>query len=175
MLSSAREEFMDKQELSVSMRLVPMLGFLFLSIVSGCADVRVVREAPEGGVIALPMDSNCWPMYYRNRAEKLMNEKCPDGYRIDREEFVWDGKPGTAGHRAYESYFGYTDPDDEMAPYLRKEYWIAFHAAPRGNRKPATDAIAKPGKPAPSAPRPSPAGKDKDELPAPRPLKDVQE
>lgn len=147
-----------------------LLGLLILSAVGGCANVRVVHEAADGGVIALPMNSNCWPMYYRNRAEKLMSEKCPDGYRIDREEFVWDGKPGTEGHRAHESYFGYTDPNDEMAPYLRKEYWIAFHTARPGNRKPAREAA----EPAPSTPRPSPAEDDK-ELPPPRPVPGVQE
>ncbi|MGH7169191.1 MAG: hypothetical protein ACRELG_02795, partial [Gemmataceae bacterium] len=172
---SAMEELMDKPKDSLAMPLVRVLGSLLLSAVCGCAGARVVREARDGGVIAVPMNNNCWPMYYRNRAENLMSEICPDGYQIDREEFVWDGKPGPEGHRAHESYFGYTDPDDENAPYLRKEYWIAFHAAQPGNRKPAADAPPKPGQAAPSAPPSSPAEEDKEQLPAPRPLKGVQE
>lgn len=151
---------------------VALLVVLLFSVVCGCADVRVVRELPDGGVLAMPMNSNCWPMYYRQRADRLMNQKCPDGYRIEREEYVWDGKPGVEGHRAHESYFGYTDPHDEMAPYLRKEYWIVFHAASPGKRQSAT----RPPKPRPSAPPPSPPGsEDKDELPPPRPLKGASE
>jgi hypothetical protein len=167
---------MAKQKDSVSRFLVRLLGPLFLSAVCGCADARIVHEEAGGGVIAIPMNNNCWPMDYRNRAKKLMREKCPDGYQIDQEEFVWDGKPGTEGHRAYESYFGYTDPNDETRPYLRKEYWIAFHAAPTGNRKPATDAPPKPGQSAPSALPPSSPGDERgDELPPPRPLKTDRE
>lgn len=163
---------MDRQKGSAGTRLVPMLGLLILSAVCGCADVRVVRQAPDGGVIALPMNSNCWPMYYRDRAEKLMNEKCPGGYRIDREEYVWNGKEGPEGHRYYESYFGYTNPDDERAPYLRKEYRITFHAAPPPGRPPAAEKPPQTGKSA--SPPPAPSGKGTEELPPPRPLKDVQ-
>jgi hypothetical protein len=164
---------MDREKVSLGMRLACLLALFILSALCGCADVRTVRETANGGVIAMPMNNNCWPMYYRSRAEKLMSAKCPDGYRIVREGFVWDGKPGTEGHRAHESYFGYTDSNDEMAPYLRKEYWIAFHAVPPGSRQPATDAPPKSGQ---SAPPPSPpAGQSKEELPPPRPLKGVQE
>ena len=167
---------MSGREVLARLPLVVMLGALLLSVACGCTSVRVVRETPDGGVLAMPMNSNCWPMYYRSRAEKLMSEKCPDGYRIVREEFVWDGKPGPEGHRAYESYFGYTDPHDEMAPYLRKEYWITFHAASPASRRPATSASPKPDPPAPSVPPPSPqAGQSTEELPPPRPLKGVQE
>ena len=142
-------------------KLFRVLGLLILTA-CGCADVRVVQEKPHGGVIALPMNSNCWPMYYRDRAEKLMNEKCPGGFRIDGEEYVWNGIPGPEGHRYHDSYFGYTNPDDETAPYLRKEFRITFHAAPPPARPPA-----------PAPPSPSQGG-DREELPPPRPLKSVQ-
>jgi hypothetical protein len=167
------EEYMGRREVSARMQLVGMLASLLLPIVCGCADVRIVREMPNGGVIAMPMNSDCWPMYYRSRAEKLISAKCPGGYRIDREEFVWNGKPGTEGHRAHESYFGYTDPNDEMAPYLRKEYWISFHAESPGGRRPITDAPAKSLSPA--APPSSSGSSSKEELPPPRPLKGAQE
>jgi hypothetical protein len=121
---------MDEGKVSAGAWLVCVLGLLIVSAACGCASVRVVRETPDGGVIALPMDTNCWPTYYRDRAAKLMTEKCPGGYQIDRAEYVWNGKEGPEGHRAYESYFGYTDPDDETAHYLRKEYRITFHATP---------------------------------------------
>jgi hypothetical protein len=149
-----------------------MLGPLIMSGVCGCAGVRVVRETPNGGVIALPMNNNCWPMYYRDRAEKLMNEKCPGGYQIDREEFVWNGREGPEGHRYYESYFGYTDPDDERGPYLRKEYRITFHAAQPSGQPMAAEKPPQTGK---SASPPSPGSDGGNELPPPRPLKGVQE
>lgn len=111
----------------------------------------------------MPMNCNCWPMYYRDRAEKLMRAKCPGGYEIDHEEEVWNGKEGPEGHRAYESYFGYTDPDDETAPYLRQEYRITFHA-----KAPSV------GQPAAGPPSPSRGG-GAEELPSPRPWKGSQE
>jgi hypothetical protein len=170
------EKYMDKREVLPGMRLVGLLVPFLVTALCGCANARIVRETPDGGVIAIPMNNNCWPMYYRNRAEKLMSQKCPGGYRIEREEFVWDGKPGTEGHRAHESYFGYTDPHDEMAPYLRKEYWIAFRAAAPGSQRPATNAPAKPGSsPSTILPPSPPASPSGDELPPPRPLKGVQE
>lgn len=149
------------------------LAALFVLVLCGCADVRVVRETPDGGILAMPMNNNCWPMYYRRRAARLMSQKCPEGYRIEREEFVWNGKPGPEGHRAHESYFGYTDPNDEFGPYLRKEYWIVFHTAAPPNRQSATKALPKPEPSA--APTPPANGEGKDELPPPRRLKGVEE
>ncbi|HEY7315028.1 MAG TPA: hypothetical protein VH643_37125 [Gemmataceae bacterium] len=167
---------MVKQEVSASRRLVRVLALSIVWTICGCADVRVVRETSEGGVVALPMNTNCWPMYYRDRAEKLMSQKCPAGYRIDREEFVWNGKEGPEGHRYYESYFGYTNPDDDRADYLRKEYRITFHAAPSGSQRPPTSPPLKPGQSNSSAPPPSrPKGESNEELPPPRLFKGVQE
>lgn len=164
---------MNRRKVLARPPLVGLLGALLLPAICGCANARVVREAPDGGVIAIPMNNNCWPMYYRSRAEKLMSAKCPEGYRIVREEYVWDGKPGPEGHRAHDSYFGYTDPHDEMAPYLRKEYWIAFQATPSASRQPARNTSPQSGQ---SIPPSSPsAGSNKEELPPPRLLKDVQE
>jgi len=159
---------MHRQEVWLGLRLHCLLVAVLVAV-CGCADVRFVQETPEGGVIAIPTNSNCWPMYYRSRAEKVMSQKCPDGYQIEREGFVWDGKPGPEGHRAHESYFGYTDPDDEKAPYLRKEYWIAFRAVTPGNRQPAIQTAPK------SNSSSSPADPKEEKLPLPRPLKGVPE
>ena len=161
---------MDGRMTSARLPFVDLVALLLLSVVCGCADVRIVRELPDGGILAMPMNNDCWPMYYRRRAARLMSQKCPEGYRIEREEFVWDGKPGPEGHRARESYFGYTDPHDEMAPYLRKEYWITFHAASSRGRQSATKALPKLDPSNSSASPPSSEGKD--ELPPPRPLRE---
>ncbi len=160
---------MDRRNVSARSPLVSLLGLLILSAVCGCAAIRVVRETPDGGVLALPANTNCWPMYYRDRAEKLMSEKCPGGYRIDREEFVWNGKEGPEGHRYYNSYFGYTDPNDEFGPYLRKEYRITFHAAPPASR-PSPHAPEGAGRRPPAEPASPAQDENKDELPPPRRL-----
>ncbi len=61
-------------------------------IVGGCAKARMVEVAQDGGVVAIPANSNRWPNYYRNQAEELIREKCPDGYEIVEEEEVVVGQ-----------------------------------------------------------------------------------
>jgi hypothetical protein len=34
----------------------------------------------------MPANTNCWPNYYRDHAEALMRQKCPNGYEVVREE-----------------------------------------------------------------------------------------
>lgn len=52
----------------------------------GCAQARYVRLDATGGVVAIPTNTNVWPCYFRNSAEALMKQKCPEGYVIDHEE-----------------------------------------------------------------------------------------
>lgn len=61
-------------------------------ILSGCARPRFVEVSKDGGVVAIPSNSNQWPTYYRDKAEKLMREKCPEGYEIVMEEEVVTGQ-----------------------------------------------------------------------------------
>ena len=42
--------------------------------------------------MAIPSNSNQWPTYYRDKAEKLIGEKCPDGYEVVMEEEVVTGQ-----------------------------------------------------------------------------------
>ncbi|MCI0458916.1 MAG: hypothetical protein L0Z62_18310 [Gemmataceae bacterium] len=49
---------------------------------TGCGTPRYVARYPEGGVIAIPDNSDCWPGYYRSKAEELMKKQCPEGYVI---------------------------------------------------------------------------------------------
>jgi hypothetical protein len=58
----------------------------------GCARPRFVEVSREGGVVAIPSNSNQWPTYYRDKAEKLIREKCPDGYEVVMEEEVVTGQ-----------------------------------------------------------------------------------
>lgn len=73
-------------------RVLMLLGMLVTLVVTqGCAARRVVRGA-DYGVVAIPADSNSWPMRYRDKAHELMNEHFPEGYEIDHEEEVVVGQ-----------------------------------------------------------------------------------
>jgi hypothetical protein len=66
-------------------------AFLLLALIgstalTGCANARFVKTDQESGVVALPANTNCWPNYYRDHAEALMREKCPNGYEVVCEE-----------------------------------------------------------------------------------------
>jgi hypothetical protein len=67
-----------------------LLGALFFSpiVLTGCMGARYVSLEPQSGIVAIPMNTNCWPCYFHDKAEALMKEKCPQGYVIDHEEEV---------------------------------------------------------------------------------------
>lgn len=72
-----------------------LLGAILLMLpgsLGGCASARFIQVEREGGVIALPENSNVWPTYYRDKAAAMMREKCPSGYEIVREEEVVTGQ-----------------------------------------------------------------------------------
>ena len=56
-----------------------------LATLGGCANARYVECSAGDGVVAIPANTNSWPNYYRNHAEELMRQKCPDGYEIVHE------------------------------------------------------------------------------------------
>jgi hypothetical protein len=60
----------------------------FLVAISGCSSARYVSIEPNGGIVAIPSNTNSWPDYNRKNAEELMKEKCPQGFVIDREQEV---------------------------------------------------------------------------------------
>jgi hypothetical protein len=49
---------------------------------SGCGTARHV---------VIPDNSDCWPGYHRSKALDLIAKRCPNGYRIEREEEVVTG------------------------------------------------------------------------------------
>ena len=63
---------------------VAALGALLVGL-GGCASARYVAVDADGGIVAIPNNTNCWPTYNRKAAEELMRQKCPQGYVIDRE------------------------------------------------------------------------------------------
>lgn len=155
-----------------------LVGATILAAACGCAPgVHFVSQSPDGGVVALPNNSDQWPTYYRNRAAQLMKKRCPDGYVIDREEVVVE-KPARSGKQAPndDEYYEYNGALERISNYRRETYQITFHAAPPGGRRPKTDGPPQTVKPNSSTLPPSPPdGADKDELPPPRPLKGAQE
>jgi hypothetical protein len=67
--------------------LLVMAGLLGLN---GCASsARYVTKSSNGGIIAIPANTNSWPGYYHNQAEELMKAQFPDGYVVEHvDEFV---------------------------------------------------------------------------------------
>lgn len=70
--------------MSPQVKLRPLL-VLAVCALAGCGTARVVSRDPDGGVVAIPENSNSWPCCYRNRALELIKEDCPHGYVIARE------------------------------------------------------------------------------------------
>lgn len=157
---------------------IRLVGAAILAAACGCAPgVHFVSQSPDGGVVAIPNNSDQWPTHYRSRAEQLMKKACPNGYVIDREEVVVE-KPARSGKQAPndDAYYDYNGALERIDSYRRESYQITFHAAPAGDRGPKTDAPPQTGQPNSSTLPPSaPGDADKDELPPPRPLKGAQE
>lgn len=59
---------------------------LVMVALSGCTTARFVQSGPDGGTVAIPSNSNSWPFYHREKAEKMMAQRCPAGYEIVKEE-----------------------------------------------------------------------------------------
>src|SRR5262245_3131967 len=58
---------------------------LLLVAVTGCGSARLIHATPDGGVVAIPSNSNDWPNHYRREAETLMAQRCPNGYDVIEE------------------------------------------------------------------------------------------
>ena len=61
------------------------LLLLLLVLFSGCSARRILRE-PDYGIVAIPYNSNAWPVRLRDQADELMTEHFPHGYQIVKEE-----------------------------------------------------------------------------------------
>ena len=57
---------------------------LLLVVLSGCSVRQVYRDST-GGVLALPMNTNAWPLNYRDRANQIMQRQFPNGYIVTHE------------------------------------------------------------------------------------------
>src|SRR5262249_27995331 len=118
-----------------------IFGSILLVTLSGCGDARFVAQDQFGGVVAIPSNSNSWPTHFREKAEKLMTQKCPQGYNIDREEEAVVGQTTTAstntdtrtydlqnGRRAPAGSLATSTTNRSVAVQNQTEYRITFHA-----------------------------------------------
>src|SRR5882672_790752 len=80
---------------AMRVRAALLLAPLFLAGTIGCGSARYVMQDQHGGVVAIPSNNNSWPTHYRDEAEKMMKQKCPQGYVIEREEEVVVGQTTT--------------------------------------------------------------------------------
>src|SRR5262245_38280140 len=67
------------------------LLFVLVLGLGGCMSARFVSVGSDGGVVAVPDNSNGFPFYYRNQADKLIKERFPHGYTVVQEEEVATG------------------------------------------------------------------------------------
>ena len=65
-------------------KVVPLICIGTAIFLTGCA--RQVVRATNHGVVAIPANTNVWPLRFRDKAEKIMTEHFPEGYVIDHEE-----------------------------------------------------------------------------------------
>ena len=72
--------------------IVVLLAVVAATSMVGCAKARYVEVTQQGGVVAIPSNTNRWPSYYRKHAEELIRQKCPNGYEIVQEEELVTGK-----------------------------------------------------------------------------------
>jgi hypothetical protein len=55
----------------------------------------MVDATPQGGCVAIPNNTDCWPYYNMTRANELMGKQCPNGYTIVRQQEVVVGQTST--------------------------------------------------------------------------------
>ena len=65
-----------------------LVGVAFLML-TGCSTARLVSSDAKGGCIAVADSTDRWPTYNMTKAREMMEQQCPGGYTIIRqEEFV---------------------------------------------------------------------------------------
>lgn len=84
-ISTAVETVVMRRFSTAQMLLLPLLAALLLCQI-GCQTARYVRKDGAYGEVAIPSNSNSWPYYNRDQAEKLMTQHFPEGYEVDVEE-----------------------------------------------------------------------------------------
>jgi hypothetical protein len=162
---------------SKNLRAAALLVPLALAGLSGCGGARYIVQDQYGGVVAIPSNTNYWPVYYRDEAEKLMKQKCPQGYHIDREEEVVVGQTTTGSDntdtRSYDLPGGKKQPSGALTTttashstttHDKTEYRITFHANPPVRVEKAAR-VTVPMPTQAEAPKPTPPGLPREPIP----------
>ena len=79
---------------------------LILACTVGCASGRYVAKQPDGGIVAIPANTNSWPSYNRDHAHDLMRAHFPAGYVIEKEEEVVTGTQTKTNNSVKTKEFG---------------------------------------------------------------------
>ena len=68
-----------------------VLGLLALlpAAVAGCNSARYVVQQPDGGIVAIPSNTNMWPFKHRDSAEELIRQHVGPNFEIiDQRQIV---------------------------------------------------------------------------------------
>jgi hypothetical protein len=124
------------------LRILGSAGLFALASAWGCASPHWVMRDGNGGIVAIPENSNHWPTYYRQQADEMIKQVCPKGYAIDREEEVVVGQTVTTqrdtDNHAYDLAPKKSPDQLKLVTHTTtettstrnvKEYQIAFHGS----------------------------------------------
>jgi hypothetical protein len=113
-------------------RRIPVLVLPSILGLIGCGSAHYVSQDAKSGIIAIPYNTNTWPSYYHDEAEKMMKAKCPSGYVIDMEGPVLIGSAATeAASRTTDKTNVMSQPNWALQhpPAVEETEWqIKFHA-----------------------------------------------
>jgi len=92
-----------------------LLGGLLAGL--GChSTARYVRKEPDGGVVAIPTNTNHWPNYHRDEADRLMRLVCPNGYTILEEKEVAIAEAGKTRREYHLTFRSKVQVPDYLQP-----------------------------------------------------------
>lgn len=133
---------------------------LVVAISGGCGSARMVQSTPDGGIVAIPSNSNYWPVRYRDDADKLMAQRCPNGYDIVKEEEVVIGKKKTTSNSFEREPLGILERSTSKTTTTMSdetEYRITFRARQAQPSTVMQTSMTTPAAPPPPPPPPAPA------------------
>ena len=124
---------------SIVLRVAGLLALAGAACLSGCASPHWIMRDGNGGIVAIPENSNHWPTYYRDKADEMIKQVCPKGYAVDREGEAVVGQTTTTEQKTDNNAY---DVGSKKAPVTLvthqttetttthdvKEYQISFHA-----------------------------------------------
>jgi hypothetical protein len=124
-----------------------LLAVGIMTSLSGCATARYVERHADGGVVAIPENSNHWPTYYRQSALDLITQHVGPHYEILEEREVVVGQQTNNNQQVGPDFLAGITTTRELT-----EWRIAYRRAASPYYPPAT------GSPQPRNGSPAAAG-----------------